>query len=94
MKNSLNLSFFIFAALVLAPEPALAASGLQSLSTVGNSIVDELTAAVKWIGTGGLLIAGIMYMSGKFGWDVLMKPVIGLAICAAAGWIVQMMGFN
>jgi len=49
---------------------------------------------VKWIGTGGLLIAGIMYMSGKFGWDVLMKPVIGLAICAAAGWIVQMMGFN
>lgn len=94
MKNSLNLSFFIFAALVLAREPALAASGLQSLSTVGNSIVDELTAAVKWIGTGGLLIAGIMYMSGKFGWDVLMKPVIGLAICAAAGWIVQMMGFN
>ena len=83
MKNSLNLSFFIFAALVLAHEPALAASGLQSLSTVGNSIVDELTAAVKWIGTGGLLIAGIMYMS-----------VIGLAICAAAGWIVQMMGFN
>lgn len=94
MKNSLNLSFFIFATLVLAHEPALAASGLQSLSTVGNSIVDELTAAVKWIGTGGLLIAGIMYMSGKFGWDVLMKPVIGLAICAAAGWIVQMMGFN
>ena len=44
--------------------------------------------------SGGLLIAGIMYMSGKFGWDVLMKPVIGLAICAAAGWIVQMMGFN
>ena len=94
MKNILNLSFFIFAALVLTHEPALAASGLQSLSTVGNSIVDELTAAVKWIGTGGLLIAGIMYMSGKFGWDVLMKPVIGLAICAAAGWIVQMMGFN
>lgn len=94
MKNILNLSFFIFAALVLAHEPALAASGLQSLSTVGNSIVDELTVAVKWIGTGGLLIAGIMYMSGKFGWDVLMKPVIGLAICAAAGWIVQMMGFN
>lgn len=94
MKNILNLSFFIFAALVLAHEPALASSGLQSLSTVGNSIVDELTAAVKWIGTGGLLIAGIMYMSGKFGWDVLMKPVIGLAICAAAGWIVQMMGFN
>ena len=87
MKNILNLSFFIFAALALAHEPALAASGLQSLSTVGNSIVDELTAAVKWIGTGGLLIAGI-------GWDVLMKPVIGLAICAAAGWIVQMMGFN
>ena len=94
MKNILNLSFFIFAALVLAHETALAASGLQSLSTVCNSIVDELTAAVKWIGTGGLLIAGIMYMSGKFGWDVLMKPVIGLAICAAAGWIVQMMGFN
>ena len=94
MKNILNLSFFIFAALALAHEPSLAASGLQSLSTVGNSIVDELTAAVKWIGTGGLLIAGIMYMSGKFGWDVLMKPVIGLAICAAAGWIVQMMGFN
>lgn len=94
MKNILNLSFFIFAALLLAHEPALAASGLQSLSTVGNSIVDELTAAVKWIGTGGLLIAGIMYMSGKFGWDILMKPVIGLAICAAAGWIVQMMGFN
>lgn len=41
MKNILNLSFFIFAALVLAHEPALAASGLQSLSTVGNSIVDE-----------------------------------------------------
>lgn len=94
MKNILNLSFFIFAALALAHEPALAASGLKSLSTVGNSIVDELTAAVTWIGTGGLLIAGIMYMSGKFGWDVLMKPVIGLAICAAAGWIVQMMGFN
>lgn len=94
MKNILNLSFFIFAALALAHEPALAASGLKSLSTVGNSIVDELIAAVKWIGTGGLLIAGIMYMSGKFGWDVLMKPVIGLAICAAAGWIVQMMGFN
>lgn len=94
MKNILNLSFFIFAALALAHEPALAASGLKSLSTVGNTIVAELTAAVKWIGTGGLVIAGIMYMSGKFGWDVLMKPVIGLAICAAAGWIVQMMGFN
>ncbi len=94
MKNSLNLSFFIFAALVLAHEPALAASGLQSLSTVGNTIVDELMAAVKWIGTGGLVIAGIMYMSGKFGWDVLAKPVFGLAICAAAGWIVQLFGFN
>ena len=59
MKNILNLSFFIFAALVLAHEPALAASGLQSLSTVGNSIVDELTAAVKWIGTGGLLLPAL-----------------------------------
>ena len=94
MKNRLNVAWYRLAALALAHEPALAARGLKSLSTVGNSIVDELTAAVKWIGTGGLLIAGIMYMSGKFGWDVLMKPVIGLAICAAAGWIVQMMGFN
>lgn len=51
-------------------------------------------AAVKWIGTGGLVIAGIMYMSGKFSWDVLAKPVFGLAICAAAGWIVQLFGFN
>lgn len=94
MKNSIRLSFFIFAALVLAHEPALAASGLQSLSTVGNTIVDELTTAMKWIGTGGLMIAGIMYLSGKFSWDVLVKPVIGLAVCASAGWIVQLFGFN
>lgn len=94
MKNNLNLSFFIFAALVLAHEPALAANGLQSLSTVGNTIVDELMTAVKWIGTGGLVIAGLMYMSGKFSWDVLAKPVFGLAICASAGWIVQLFGFN
>lgn len=94
MKNNLNLTFLIFAALVFAHEPALAANGLQSLSTVGSTIVDQLTLAMKWIGTGGLMIAGIMYLSGKFGFDVLVKPVIGLAICASAGWIVQLFGFN
>lgn len=94
MKNSLNLSFFIFAALVLAHEPALAANGLQSLSTVGSTIIDQLTAAMQWIGTGGIMIAGIMYLSGKFDVAVLIKPVIGLAVIASAGWIVQLFGFN
>lgn len=94
MKNSLNLSFFIFAALALAHEPALAANGLQSLSTVGSTIIDQLTAAMQWIGTGGIMIAGIMYLSGKFDVAVLIKPVIGLAVIASAGWIVQLFGFN
>lgn len=94
MKNSLNLSIFIFAVLTLAHEPALAANGLQSLSTVGSTIIDQLSAAMQWIGTGGIMIAGIMYLSGKFGVDVLIKPVIGLAVIASAGWIVQLFGFN